>query len=148
LTSSLRRVDIIRDSMMKWWWVLISGALGGALCGFITLALPFALNGRITEGVLWALHFGPIFGCPAGLLAFPVCYYVFLRQVPLRILPIVIIPATIVAPWIVIVAPVFRSAMNSYPGSYFYAQGAAICGVVASSIALSLAYRRSKPTSA
>jgi hypothetical protein len=72
--------------------VVLAGFLGGSLCGFVV----FVLAAQIWPvNITNALTIGFVFGGGFGAVAFPICYYIFLKAIPLWLSLAVTIPATI-----------------------------------------------------
>jgi hypothetical protein len=141
-----------RNQMTKWWWVLLSGALGGAFCGFVILLSSSMLFDPTYVDLLWtlqlALLMGSWFGAPVGLVAFSLCYYLMLRRIPLRLSLTYTIPATICAAWAGFGIPSIGILSGSLVGILIELYGGAVIGLVVTSIFLSKTFRPSESPSA
>ncbi len=89
--------------MRRFLAVVLAGIFAGALCGCLFLVLGDIGHESITlllKDTSVYLALGIMFGAPFGAVAFPLCYYLFLKRVPLTLSLAVTIPATVGAGWI------------------------------------------------
>src|SRR5579863_6593570 len=92
--------------MREFGLICLTGLIGGAVCGFLIVILGYfevpELGGVdfLVRQPFEALRVSIVLSFPAGgmfgLVAFPACYYAFLKAVPLRKSIAVTIPATII----------------------------------------------------
>ena len=77
--------------------VVLAGFLGGSFCGSVVLGLELIGVDHVSQvDISDALQIGVVFGGGFGVVAFPICYYLFLRDVPLWLSLAVTIPSTII----------------------------------------------------
>ena len=96
--------------MGRFWVVVLAGFLGGILCGVVIGVIPVVLVqaphvyiGSVgAYALLGAVEWGPF-----GIVMFPVCYYLFLANLPLRFSLSVTIPATIIVALLFELLPIF-----------------------------------------
>lgn len=137
--------------------VLLAGFVGGALCGFLIL-LPQELGmqhigvvenlaQRLLTNIEFSAGFGIEFGGAFGLVAFPLCYYLLLRRLPLNLSLAITIPGTVVVGWLAYLIPIYSNAFNlSELGLWWFGliYGPGLAGLLVSSIALSVWGRRTR----
>jgi hypothetical protein len=119
--------------------VCIAGFAGGALCGSVIIILMLVASPPdISIGTLqFAAILGVIFGGPFGLIEFPICYYLFLRTLPLKMSLAVTIPATIIVGWFGIAYDGKYNALDApYNLLWLLIYGPGFLGLLLSSIAL------------
>lgn len=78
--------------MLRFGLVCFAGLIGGSLCGFLVFVLAaqiWPIN--ITNVLTIAVAFGGGF----GVVAFPICYYIFLKAIPLWLSLAVTLPASV-----------------------------------------------------
>lgn len=122
--------------MLRFGLVCLAGLIGGSVCGIAILALGLLGVTPITDvDISTVLQLGVVFGGGFGVIAFPICYYLFLRDVPLWLSLAVTIPATIVVGWLGL-----NILLNAVPGDSqaapFIIFGPGFLGLLLSSIAL------------
>ncbi|HXW76252.1 MAG TPA: hypothetical protein VEJ20_02470 [Candidatus Eremiobacteraceae bacterium] len=124
-------------------FIVAMGALGGACCGAAILTGPLLLSGQ-PAGWVGDVEGGALFGGFFGLIAFPICYYVFLRSVPIRIALPTTIVSTVIVGWCGL--PLFNlpNLPNGPAWFYLVLYGPGFVGLLLSSIALRL-FRGRKP---
>jgi hypothetical protein len=85
------------QAALRFGLVVIAGFLGGSLCGSVVLGLGLIGVAHVSQvDISDALQIGVVVGGGFGIVAFPICYYVFLRDVPLWLSLAVTIPSTII----------------------------------------------------
>lgn len=137
--------------MTKWWAVILIGIFGGAFCGIFVVFLPLIANWSQLVGyadfgvqVLRLVFWGVLFGSVFGVLAFPLCYAIFLRNTPPRIYLPVTILATMIVAFLAWLVPGYAALVAQVPapwGSALEIFGGAFIGLLASSFVLSRYYR-------
>jgi hypothetical protein len=80
--------------MLRFGVACLAGLVYGSVCSVVIWI--FGAQIRPIE-IANELPIGVVFGGEFGIVAFPICYYIFLREIPLWISLAVTIPATIVA---------------------------------------------------
>lgn len=92
-----------KSPILRFLIVVGIGIVGGTLCGWL-INLPFWIDLKspdtLAGSLIAVLLTGAMFGAPFGAVAFPLCYYLFLSKVPLRLALAVTVPSTVVAGWL------------------------------------------------
>jgi hypothetical protein len=84
--------------MLRFGLICLAGLVGGSVCGIVVLAIGLFGVAQISNvDVSNSLQIGVVFGGGFGVIAFPICYYLFLRAIPLHVSLAYTIPATVVA---------------------------------------------------
>jgi hypothetical protein len=124
--------------------VCLAGFAGGSLGGFLIAYLPdvFARPPDFNpEAVLNSAIVGVAVGAPFGTIAFPACYYLLLKSVPLKLSLAVTFLATVIVASLFEVLPIYSPSIT-YSGwtlglvARIY--GPPLLGLLLSSIALNM----------
>lgn len=131
--------------MRRFLAVVLAGIFAGALCGCLFLVLGDIGHESITlllKDTSVYLALGIMFGAPFGAVAFPLCYYLFLKRVPLTLSLAVTIPATVGAGWIensllrFLPAPESNSSLVGSLQFLFLIYGPSFAGLLLASLGL------------
>jgi hypothetical protein len=124
------------------------GLVGESFCGFLTAFFEILRDPDLSNSATPLVNIiegsavlGGLFGGPFGLIAFPLCFFLFLKKLPLAISLAVTIPATVIAGWlgtIPVAENPIQNATNALgeAGIYVAMYGPGFLGLLLSSIAL------------